>query len=129
LIPVAPQDIPNHWGFVEAGLREVIRRTGEKWTPVHVLEALNFNRAHLFISEDGFFVLQQVREDWTGSPLVHVWAAWFKPGTGVARKQELQDWLDAITHKQVRMNSNRLGWGRMLGDGWEIERVTWRRKT
>jgi hypothetical protein len=129
LTPVSPQDIPKHWEFVEAGLREVIRRTGEQWTPVHVLEALNTNRAHLFISEDGFFVLQQVREDWTALPLVHVWAAWFKPGTGVARKQELQDWLDAITHKRVRMNSNRLGWGRMLGDGWEIERVTWRRKT
>jgi hypothetical protein len=129
LTPVSPQDIPKHWEFVEAGLREVIRRTGEQWTPVHVLEALNTNRAHLFISEDGFFVLQQVREDWTALPLVHVWAAWFKPGTGVARKQELQDWLDAITGKRVRMNSNRLGWGRMLGDGWEIERVTWRRKT
>ena len=128
MTPVAPQDIPAHWEFVEAGLKDLIRRTGEKWTPTHVLEALNYGRAHLFIDDDGFVVLQQVREDWTGSPLVHVWAMWFKPGTARAKESGLREWLDDITQKRVRMTSTRMGWGRMLGPEWEIERITWRRK-
>jgi hypothetical protein len=129
LNPVLPQDIPEHWGFVEAGLKEVIRRTGEKWTPVHVLEALNTDRARLFISDDGFFVLQAGREDWTASPVVHVWAMWFKPGLAKARERELKDWVREITRGKARMSSPRMGWGRMLGPEWEIERVIWRLKT
>jgi hypothetical protein len=128
LTPVIPQDIPSHWGFVEAGLKEIIRKTGEKWTPVHVLQALNEQRAHLFIDEDGFFVLQQVREDWTSAPIVHVWAMWFRPGLARAKEQNVRSWLDQVTNKRARMSSPRKGWGRMLGPDWEIERVIYRRK-
>jgi hypothetical protein len=126
--PVLPQDIPKHWEWVEAGLKDIIRRTGEKWAPVHVLQALNEQRAHLFIDEDGFFVLQQAREDWTSAPVVHVWAMWFKPGTAREKESGLRDWLDDVTGRRVRMSSTRMGWGRMLGDEWEIERIIWRRK-
>jgi hypothetical protein len=128
LTPVSLQDIPSHWGFVEAGLKEIIRKTGEKWTPVHVLQALNEQRAHLFIDEDGFFVLQQVREDWTSAPIVHVWAMWFRPGLARAKEQNVRSWLDQVTNKRARMSSPRKGWGRMLGPDWEIERVIYRRK-
>jgi hypothetical protein len=128
LIPVAPQDIPSHWEFVEAGLKQIIRRTGEKWTPTHVLEALNLGRAHLFIDADGFCVLQQAREDWTAMPVVHVWAMWFKPGKARAKESGIRDWLDDVTGRKVRMSSTRTGWGRMLGPEWEIERIIWRRK-
>ena len=128
MTPVSPQDIPACWEFVENGLREVIRRTGEKWTPTHVLEALNYGRAHLFIDDDGFVVLQQAREDWTGTPLVHVWAMWFKPGTARAKESGLREWLDDITQKRVRMSSTREGWGRMLGPDWEVERIIYRRR-
>jgi hypothetical protein len=128
LIPVTPQDIPSHWGFVEAGLKEIIRKTGEKWTPVDVLRALNEQRAHLFIDDDGFFVLQQAREDWTSAPLVHVWAMWFRPGLARAKEQNVRSWLDQVTNKRARMSSPRKGWGRMLGPDWEIERIIYRRK-
>jgi hypothetical protein len=128
LTPVAPQEIPGHWGFVEAGLKEIIRKTGEKWTPVHVLQALNEQRAHLFIDKDGFFVLQQSREDWTSAPLVHVWAMWFRPGLARAKEQNVRSWLDQVTNKRARMSSPRKGWGRMLGPDWEIERIIYRRK-
>ena len=114
--------------MVESGLLDIIRRTGEKWTPVHVLQALHENRAHLFLDDDGFFVLQPTREDWTSAPVIHLWAMWFKPGMAKAREQELRDWLDKITNKQVRGSSPRMGWGRALGPDWEIERVIWRRK-
>lgn len=128
MTPVLPQDIPKHWAWVERGLQEIIRRTGEKWTPVHVLQQLNEQRAFLFVSEDGFFVLQPQREDWTSAPIHHVWAMWFKPGMAKAREQELRAWLDEITGKDARMGSPRLGWGRALGADWEIESITWRRK-
>jgi hypothetical protein len=125
---VTSDQLSAHWPMVESGLNEIIRRTGEKWTPVHVLQALNENRAHLFIDEDGFFILQPCREDWTSAPFVNLWAMWFKPGLAKAREQELRDWLDGITNKQVRGSSPRMGWGRALGPDWEIERVIWRRK-
>lgn len=128
MIFVRPDDLPAHWPVVEAGLLEIIRRTREQWTPVHVLQALNEGRAHLFASEDGFFVLQPMRDEWTSAPVTHVWAMWFKPGMAKAREQELRDWLDDITGKRIRGSSPRMGWGRALGPDWEIERIIWRRK-
>lgn len=122
-------EIPKHWDFVEQGLRKIIARTGEKWTPVHVLQALNEQRAHLFILEDyGFAVLAPMREDWTSAPVVNVWAMWFKPGTAKERQSGLRDWLDEITKGNARMSSTRRGWERLLGPDWEIERIVYRRR-
>lgn len=129
MIPVSLSDLSAHWPMVEKGLLEIIRRTGEKWTPTHVLQALNEGWARLFVCEDGFCILQPRKDDWTSEPYVNLWAMWFKPGTAKAREQELRDWLDGITNKQVRGSSPRMGWGRALGPDWEIERVIWRRKT
>lgn len=113
---------------MEAGLQQVIRRTREKWTPTHVLQALYEGRAFLFLSDDGFFVLQPSREDWTSMPLVTVWAMWFRPGTAKEKQKEIRNWLDQVTNKRARMSSPRMGWGKALGPDWEIERIVWRRK-
>jgi len=88
---VAPEDILKHWGFVEAGLFEIIRRTNETWTPTHVRQALNENRAALFVGGDGFVVLQRLPEGWTSDPVLHVWAAWFPPGKAKAGRVVLTD--------------------------------------
>ena len=125
-VPIA--EIPAAWDFVEAGLQQIIKRTGEKWTPVHVLAALNSNTAHLFVSDDGFVVLQPSREDWTAAPITNVWAMWFKPGKAKELRAELQAWLDETTQKRARFSSPRWGW-KALEPDWEIERIIWRRKT
>lgn len=128
MIQVSLQDIPKHWAWVERGLNEIIRRTREKWSPAHVSQALYEGRAQLYVSDDGFFVLHPMREEWTLAPITHVWAMWFERGIAKQREQELRNWLDAETGGRIRMSSPRMGWGRALGDGWEIERVIWRRK-
>lgn len=131
MTPVALNDIPKHWDFVEAGLQKIIRKTGEKWSAAHVSQALYEGRASLFVRDDGFVVLQQLREDWTCAPYINVWAMWFKPGKAKAIHAELMTWLDEVTAKHGcstwKFGSPRKGWGGY--EGWEIDKVIWRRKT
>jgi hypothetical protein len=128
--PVLPQDIPKHWEWVERGLNQIIRKTQEKWSAAHVSQALFEGRAFLFVSDRGFVVLQQLREDWTCAPYVNVWAAWFEPGEAKKRRQELSEWLDTVTEQHGcvtwKFGSPRKGWKGY--EGWEIDKVIWRRK-
>ena len=130
MILVTPDDLPKHWELVEAGLLEIIRRTQEKWTPVHVKQAINEGWASLFICDDGFVVLQRLKALWTAEPYINVWAMWFPPGKGKARREELVAWLDQIT------SESKCGWWEFSSprEGWaglpdcEKARTTWRRK-
>ena len=117
---------------MERGLKVIIRKTGEKWTPSHVLQALHESCAGLFVCEDGFAVLQRTKEEWTSEPYVNVWALWMKPGRAKEKRQELVGWLDRETEKAGcrywKFGSPRQGWGALEDSECEIERIIWRRK-
>jgi hypothetical protein len=87
--PVPPQELALHWPRVESGLLEIVAKAREKWTPIHVLNALHMGNALLFVEEDGFAILQEGRDPWTAEPHVFVWILWFKPNTAKARRDEL----------------------------------------
>jgi hypothetical protein len=133
LTPVAPQDIAAHWPRVESGLLQVTRRTRERWTPTHVLQALHEGVAELFVCDDGFAVLQRLKEGWTSEPFINVWAMWFAPGKGRLARPEVEAWLTELATKScgnpkaLKFSSPRIGW-KALEPEWEIERIIWRRK-
>jgi hypothetical protein len=133
LTPVAAQDLPKHWEWVKAGLEQVIRRTKERWTPTHVLQAMHEGAATLFVREDGFVVLQRLKAEWTSEPYVNVWAMWFAPGKGRLARPEVEAWLTELAIKScgnpkaLKFSSPRIGW-KALEPEWEIERIIWRRK-
>lgn len=132
MTPVPPQDLHKHWAFVEAGLREIIRKTGEEWSPTHVKCALYNGGAFLHVCEDGFVVVQPDREAWTGRPYMNVWAMWMKPGKGQEKRAELFAWLDEMAKScglyPWKFGSPREGWALLEDKEMEIERVIWRRK-
>lgn len=109
------------------GLDQVLARTKEKWTPTHVLKALNEGWAHLFVESDGFAIIQQSKDEWTSEPHVLVWVMWFIPGKAKAKRAELIAWLDEISKKRWKFSSPRMGW-EALESECEIERIIWRRK-
>ena len=131
--PIPPADVEAIWGFVRPGLEQIIRRTGEKWSPSHIVQALHENRAALFVCDDGFVVLQRLVEDWTSEPYINVWAMWFMPGRARKKRKELVAWLDDTSTKFGcriwKFGSPRMGWSAMEDNEMEIERVIWRRKT
>ncbi len=133
MIQVSPDDLPKHWEFVEAGLNQIIRRTKEKWTPTHVLHALNEGRASLFVCDEGFCVLQRLADIWTAEPYLFIWCMWFKPGVAKQRRSALQDWLEDVATRTcgnpraMEFSSPRMGWKAMEPE-WEIKRIIWRRR-
>lgn len=129
MIPVAPQDLPKHQDWVEAGLQEVLRKTGEKWSPSQVIRALYDKAAFLYVSEDGFVILQEHREEWTGEPYVFVWVMWFRRQAAKRIRGALIDWLDDATRKlgyrKWKFISPRLGWKAL--DECRVEKVIYGR--
>lgn len=107
---------------------EIIRKTGERWTPTHVEQQINEGWASLFVCEDGFAVLKRQKQDWTSEPFIQVWALWFKPNTAKARRDELFAWVRKITReagcRYAEMGSPLKGWGRV--DELEFVRTVWR---
>lgn len=126
-------DLEGHWPFVKSGLEQIIAITGEEWTPTHVRQALNEGLAALFVREDGFVVLQKLKEDWTGDPYINVWAMWFKPDRARIARAEIDAWLETEAErlcgnpKALKFSSPRLGW-KALEPEWEIERIIWRKR-
>ena len=121
------------WEFIEPGLREVLRRTKEPWNPEDVRRQLVTGQASLWVCDDGFVVLQKLREEFSCKPYLYVWVMWFKPGKGRAVRAEVEAWLSevALQHvgdaRAVKFSSPRIGW-KALEPDWEIERIIWRRK-
>jgi hypothetical protein len=132
LTPVPLHLLEGHWPFVEHGLLEIIEKTGEKWTPTHVLQALHEQRAYLFTCDDGFAVLQEGRDPWTSEPHLFIWAFWFKPDKARQKRPELFAWLDeraAPFGGRWKFSSPLMGWFACEGKELEVERIFWRRKT
>lgn len=127
---VPPEELSAHWEYIERGLLEIIRLTGEEWTPAHVKQHLWEGWAQLFVCEDGFAVLQRLKSEWTSEPYLNVWAMWFKPGAAKVRRGELVAWIKAEAARKGcarwRFTSPRRGWGALEGEECEIERITWR---
>ncbi len=130
MIPVSPQDLHKHWAFVSAGLQEIIRITREDWTPTHVRQGINEGWAFLYVEDDGFIVLQRLKEEWTAEPYLHIWAMWFEPNKAKEKRSELASWLKETTERagcrRWKFGSPRMGWGG-VGEC-EVERVIYRSK-
>jgi hypothetical protein len=131
LIPA--DDLSSVWGFVEPGLLEILALTQEPWTPVHVEYAIRSGYAWLFVDDDGFFVVQKLKAEWTGAPYLNVWVMWFKPGTAHKHLKGLVGWLDDLKAQTKsdwwEWSSPREGWAWLerLNVCQKI-RTVWRRK-
>jgi hypothetical protein len=73
---IAPQDLHSVWGFVKCGLVSIKQKTGEQWLTEDVYASLKSGTSQLFMFDDGFTVLQSLRNEWTNEPYLHIWAMW-----------------------------------------------------
>lgn len=70
---VPSTDIRNVWEKVKDGLKVVRERTNEKWLDEDVYCALKTNNAQLFMFDNGFCILQNIKDEWTNEPTLHIW--------------------------------------------------------
>jgi hypothetical protein len=123
-VPVGELDAV--WHLVVHGIRVVREKCKERWNEDDVRRQLNSDQARLYVRSEGFVILQQSQEAWSGLPCVNVWVAWFKPQQGKGIKHEVVEFLDQFG--LWKFESPRMGWAAELEDYMQVERVIYRRK-
>lgn len=72
---IAPQDLHTVWPKVKLGLHIIRKKTDQKWIPEDVYASLKAGTSQLFMIDDGFLILQSLKDEWTNEPYLHIWAA------------------------------------------------------
>jgi hypothetical protein len=70
---INPSDIHSVWNEVKRGIEVIIVRSNEKFTPEDVYASIKSGLAQLFMIDDGFTVLQNIRNEFTNQPVLHIW--------------------------------------------------------
>lgn len=128
-----PREAKEHWPFVEAGLKRIIKKCpGTTWTPETVYWRVVRDQAALFCCEDGFFVAERCIEPHTEAWYLNVWCMYFLPGKAKGRMQELMQQIDLLQEhflcKFTQFSSPRLGWGRAMSDYFKLHLCIFRRE-
>ena len=106
---INPADLHTVWPQVKIGVECVLRKTKEKFLPEDVYAAIKSGSAQLFMVQDGFTVLQNLRDQFTNEPVLHIWIAYHS--NHVDLSQEFHINLQQIAHnigaKQITFTSPR----------------------
>lgn len=110
----------------------VIRKCGKpNWTSEAVKDRIAKGQAGLFISPDGFLILERCTEAVSEKPYLNVWLAWFKPTRAKAVRSEFVAWLDAkaksIGCSFIEFSSPREGWA-VIEPAFRKHMIHWRRE-
>lgn len=129
--PVAVEEIPDLWRYVEHGLIRIRRRCKAPWHESQIKAHLLQGRASLFIRQEGFVVLERCVEPITFEPYLNVWFMYFAPGKAYPMREELVKWLDGMK-KQAKccwwqFASPREEWAEVIKPYCEKVMTTWRR--
>lgn len=109
-------NIREVWFEVRRGLEIVLRHSAEDWIPEDVWSALTGGKAHLFMSDDGSFVVVTY-----GDTNMHVWCAY---GNLDAHEPEVCELARLAGKKKLTFASPRKGWERRLKNrGWKPVQV------
>jgi hypothetical protein len=108
---VHPQSLHTHWPQIKEGIIEIKSRCPqEPWLIEDVYAALRAGWAQLHIAETGFIVTQDLTEDYTFRPLLHVWLAYSKGGEHDLAEGYLKT---VASGRPIRFHSPRVGWSRI----------------
>jgi hypothetical protein len=113
---IDPLNLRTVWDRIKSGLTVVRERTGETWSQEDVYCAIKTNQAQLFIIDDGFLVLQSIKDQWTNEPVLHIWITYHSTLDDVTEEfhSNLRKLADNIGSKVIRFTSPRR-WERKSG--------------
>lgn len=112
---IAPDGLGAIWSWVERGLNVVRAVSAHKpWGADDVLRRLVDERAHLYVREDAFVVLEKCVEPISERPYLNVWVMWSEPQKANQIRPAIVRWLYAQKAAQGcdwwQFSSPRPGW-------------------
>lgn len=113
---VNPVDLHKHWESVRTGIESILDKTGEPFIAEDVYASVKTGASHLYLVDNGFVVLQNIKETYTNDPILFVWLA-YNPGDEDITDDmlgELQKLAKSIGAKTVQWTSPRR-WVRKVG--------------
>lgn len=108
-------DVAKHWDLIRDGLEQIRLDQKPDWSLDDIYSLCESERAHLFISDDGFVILQVKTR--FGKKHLFGLVAYSRCGDGFNRYvKEFEDFGRKVGAEYIELWSNRKGWERI---GWE----------
>lgn len=126
---VAPDDVSKHWKFVREGLQYIVDKTGDRWLPEDVYMHIKSGNMGLYMSDDGFAVLQPVK-GWDGTEL-YIFCGYSRGGHDLVMQEseQIMDIAKSIGAKRVKFQSNRRGFEKLAQEmGYSLDFVQFERE-
>jgi len=113
---VNPVDLHKHWNAVRCGIESILDKTEEPFIPEDVYASVKTGASHLYLVDNGFVVLQNIKESYTNEPVLFVWLAYNTGDEDITDDvlTELQKVAKSIGAKAVQWISPRR-WTRKVG--------------
>lgn len=111
------------------GLKRLLRKCPDDFTPEDVYWFLKENRATLFLLDEGFVILEVVTEPFRLKRTLCVWLLyWLKADEN---QEQLLAELEALAKKagccRIHFKSPRMGWMKKA-KGFKLKLITWERE-
>ena len=113
---VNPVDLHKHWNTVRCGIESILDKTEEPFIPEDVYASVKTGASHLYLVDNGFVVLQNIKESYTNDPILFVWLAWHTGEEDLSDfvYDELNKIAKSIGAKTIQWTSPRR-WTRRVG--------------
>ena len=118
--------------MIEAGLKVILEKCEDTWTPRDIYRRLKEERAYLFLGDGGFFIVEKNHDAHSFEPFLNVWCMYFEPGKGLEAEDALYESLEKIARdvraEWVQFTSPRDEWEWMLRRKKKFKKhmITWR---
>jgi hypothetical protein len=110
ILKIRPDQLHIYWPQIRDGIVEIKSRCPqEPWLIEDIYASLRAGWAHLHVG-DGFLVTQDLTEDYTFRPILHVWLAYSKGGEYDMGEKYLRM---IAAGRPIRFHSPRVGWSRI----------------
>lgn len=120
-------DVDAHWHLIVDGLTQISEENDTDWTPEDMRGHLRVQRAHLYITDDGFVILERGQNSFTGETFLFSPAAYSKSNIGAEKYTATFEQLARdVGASYIEMWSKRAGWQRV--SGWDKAYTCYRRR-
>jgi hypothetical protein len=128
-------DIRREWDRLKPHIERLHARIKPEWRPEDVFAECAHQKAFLYLSEEGFLIVQPITDAYSLEQYMHVWIGLSydgRIGEGMALRysKELEELARANGYRRITFESPRAGWLRRLKplSGWGVRSVIYERR-
>lgn len=118
------QPIEQNWDKIKDLVTTVIE--GTRCRPEDIYAACRYGHAHLFMSDDGFMILQEQTHVMDKAKVLYIWVAHrFDNKVGLINeyKDEVLEIAKSIGAKRISFSTTRLGFSKVVPEGYRVSDI------